>query len=597
MSERMQLSLADVTLAWTPFLVAFVVIPTAIYVPNQIEFEYELTPILAHVAMSVLILGALLGLVLLKSAARSRVASALFFIGLFIFISDIIAPLQWGEFNGNEKLTEPLRFTLLQGALAGVCAGLWYLVPIKFVRTVGVPVVCALLAVQVYELTRACLEASSNALPARALAADKSNKSDRKLPNIYHFVFDAYSSLIFLDSLKALDLRDDLDGFTFFPRTLSNYPATASSVPSFMSGKLFRGGSFKQFQLDAKSGGVRRALQEAGYRISTYSPDRVRPWSYDGADYVVTGRQLARQPIDGFDAVARLAQITLVRVAPNFLRQEMFKASGAALSKIARPVLEIDGVTADYTDYRYYKFISVPVVKRFIQDEAARPSSGQYIYLHVVMPHLPQILDADCKLTQPSPDPIIGYTAQVRCATKLMGEIVDEIKVRGRYDDSAIIFQSDHGMDLELGSPYPEPKPPSAQVAEQLRKTNLYFSPEAYFQRLRALLVVKPPSAGKRPFEIAQTQTQLADVAATLYHFAGIEGRPSDGVSVFSPEALKPREIEVFTGLHYQRPDGDLGILGRNGVLAEKLSEIELAHFGYSSENGWRVYANIPAAW
>jgi len=594
MPKETRQSLADLLLAWTPFFVVFVVIPIAIYVPNQIEFEYELFPIVIHIAIGVLTIIPLLALMLFKTEIRGRIAAALFFLGLFLLLSDMIAPLQWGEFNGDEKLIEPRRLTLLQAGLAIVLIGVWYLAPTKLVRTVGVPIVCTLLAFQLVELGRAGVAAAATVAAAPG-EPDNNSASSEERPNIYHFVFDAYSSLIFLDNLDALDLRKELTGFTFFPRTLANYPSTDSSVPSFMTGRFFKEGSFRQFQLDAKRGGFRHDLQKAGYEISIYSPDRSRAWSYDRANHFMTGQDVARQLVGGSDAVARLAQITFVRVAPNFLRKETFAASGAFFAMLAAPTLELDGVSANYTDYRYYKFLSVPVVRRFIADEAERPSSNQYVYLHVVLPHLPQMWDADCKLTQGGSNAQVAYEAQALCATKLMGEIVAELKKLGRYDNSIIAFQSDHGMNFDLGEPGPKPAPLSSEAAARLNETNSYHPPVEYFQRLLALLAIKQPFE-TGPLEVSQTQTQLADIAATFSDLTDIDSPPTDGVSVFSPLASTSREIHVFTGLHFKSPTGELGILGRSGVLAQKLREIELAHFSYSDQ-GWRVYPNLPAAW
>jgi Sulfatase len=579
-----------------PFLVAFIVVPIAIYGPNQLEFEHELTPIYAHVFLGMLALLPMLGLAFLGPRARFNVASALFFFGVFLLVSDIALPLQWGEFNGDERLAEPLHLTLLQAALAVSLVVLWYLLPSKAVRAVGVPLIFAVLAVQVYELGRASLDANANAVAAEPSKPDQ--ETSEKRPNIYHFVFDAYSSVVFLDNLDKLGLRDDLGGFTYFPRNLSNYPATSASVPSFMSGRLFVDGSFKRFGNDARVGGLRRTLQDAGYRISVYSPDKARAWSYDGADYAKTGRDLASRSTDSLDAVARLAQITAVRVAPNFLRQETFAASGLVLSKVVAPPLEIEGVDAAQNDYRYYKFLSVPLVKRFLDDEAERPDHNQYIYLHVVLPHLPKMWDAECAFDQRNVDPITDYRDQSLCVTKLMGEIVAKLKLLDRYKSSAIVFQSDHGMHLDLGNMGTEPESPTEAVNDQLRATNVYFTPEQYFQRLRALLAIKPPGAAEATFEVSETQTQLADVAATLYGFVNIEGPTTDGISVVSPEATNPREIHVFTGLHFKQPDGDFGVLGRRGAGGlSKLDDIEFAHFSYSTDRGWRVYPNLPVSW
>ena len=328
--------------------------------------------------------------------------------------------------------------------MAATLAWSWIKLPPRLVRAFGVPLVVTILVFQLLALERALPEAAASPFK---ISAEFS--ATAKLPNIYQFVFDAYSSINFLDNLERTGLRDDLLGFVFFPRTIANYPETDASVPSFMTGRLFAGGSFKQFQLDAKSGGLRRTLQDAGYRISIYSPDGSRFWMYDGASYVLTGQQLGKR-LYGNVSTRRLAQLTLVRVAPNFLRRETLQASEALFMRLAefeQLMARKGGGRQILGDYRFYKSLSVPLVKQLIADEKSRPASGQYVFLHVMLPHSPSIWDKSCQVTDKS-----DYGRQSLCTVKLMGEIVAELKQLGRYDNSLLIFQSDHGHRLVTDS-------------------------------------------------------------------------------------------------------------------------------------------------
>ena len=117
MPERGRRFLSDLILAWMPFLMMFIAVPIAIYVPNQIEFEYKLSTVGTLMAMGAAILILLLPLYFVKQPLRVRIAHGLFFLGVFILLSDIIAPMQWGELNGDEKLREPIALTLLQVGL------------------------------------------------------------------------------------------------------------------------------------------------------------------------------------------------------------------------------------------------------------------------------------------------------------------------------------------------------------------------------------------------------------------------------------------------------------------------------------------------
>jgi hypothetical protein len=518
----------------------------------------------------------LLLLYLIHTPLRVRIAHGLFFLGVFLLLSDIIAPMQWGELNGDEKLREPIALTLLQVGLAAALAWLWLKLPPRLVRAFGVPLTVTILVFQLLTLERAAPEAAASPFRISATSPDTS-----KLPNIYQFVFDAYSSFNFLNNLETTGLRDDLLGFVFFPRTIANYPETDASVPSFITGRLFAGGSFKQFQLDAKSGGLRRTLENAGYRISIYSPDSSRFWMYDGASYVLTGQQLGKR-LYGHISARRLAQLTLVRVAPNFLRRETLQASEVLFTRLP----EFEQLVARTggrrkIDYRFYKSLSVPLVKQLIADEKSRPASGQYVFLHVMLPHSPSIWDESCQFTDKS-----DYGRQSLCAVKLMGEIVAELKRLGRYDNSLLIFQSDHGHRLVTdshGLATFDMIPP--EIERQVLRVNSHYSGKELWGRYHALLAIKRPFAGTEEIQTSQRQTQLLDIPATIYDVLGIKASASDGQSLFSLSDGSAREIHLYTSLH----DADENALGR------ELKELSLAHLGYKPGRGWQIYPEVLA--
>jgi len=54
--------MGDVLLAWLPFLAVFVSVPVAIFVPNLIEFNYDLSVVVPFLAVGVFSLVALSGL-------------------------------------------------------------------------------------------------------------------------------------------------------------------------------------------------------------------------------------------------------------------------------------------------------------------------------------------------------------------------------------------------------------------------------------------------------------------------------------------------------------------------------------------------------
>jgi len=545
--------IADLITAWTPFLAVFIALPIAIYVPNQIEFAYNISIVLTLSVIGVAFLIALLPLYLIKPDLRARISHGLFFLGLFVFLSDLIAPPQWARFDGQEKLTEPLAPTLLQAVLAILLILLWIKLPTDIVRRFGACLTLTVFAFQPLALLRALPEAVAATNQLTHISPD-AVRSPANLPNIYQFVFDGYSSLNFLGDLSSLDLARSLDSFVFFPRNLANYNYTDASVPSFLTGRLFKAGSFKDFQRQATTSGIRRELHKLGYQIALYTPDKSRFWAYAGARDVTTGEQLAGEVL-GDVQLMRLMQVTLVRVAPNWLRLKTLEASNGFLEQIADS---------------YYKF-SVPLIKRFIADEEDRPALGRYVYVHVILPHPPLVWNEKCEPVETRSD----YRSQSLCAVRLMGEIVHELKSLGRYENSMIIFQSDHGIGPSYIQPtgelaYNAASPEVRQRIQSIKDVDGDRDPDDFLLRLHALLAIKPPMSEHLPMVVSPAQTQLADIAATIYGALGLEGVPTDGQSVFALSEEEVREIHTFV-----------------------VSNPNIAHLSFTRGQGWRIYPSF----
>jgi hypothetical protein len=542
----------DGLLAWFPFLVIFVMTPVNIYFTNQLDFGYEPKILLPFLGAALLLLFAMIGLCFLRGAWVSRLVDALFYLGLFLVLSDTLSPLRWGLMDGSEELREGGTSIAIQFALATILGLAWYAVPGSVVRAFGLPLVLVVVAWQVVTLGQILVREPTYAM-ASARGVPTTTSRIKNFPNIYQFVFDGYSSLLFAQTADLTNLSDNLRGFTFFRRNMSNYVVTDVSVPSFITGRLFKGGSLKDFQLQAKSGGLRYELQKLGYEISIYAPDRSRLWTYDAASHIYTSKEMNI----GSDPWFRLVQTTAVRVAPEILKQESLVLANYILF-------------GEKADYSIYKSQSVPLVERLIEDESGRPGRGQYVYAHLILPHAPYLWDGNCTLRQQT-----DIFEQTLCANKLIKDFIDKLKQLGRYDESLILIQSDHGW-------------------HQIHRTLLFTTPhvendrydtEEFSRRLHSLLLIKPPIAGPAPLFVSEEVSQLVDIPATVYDVLDLAPPPNDGHSVFALDEVRDREISVFGGI-----DADIG---RSKLFGS--SHATLGHFGYVPDRGWTVRPDLEA--
>ena len=577
---------ADVVIAWLPALVLLVVLPLTVYLNNQSEFDYNFSvvfPLLLFAAVS--LLGGSI-LCVLESIRRTNIALTLFYLGLFFLLSDILAPVQWGLLDGERLIDESSRHSLMQLLITSILAIFAARTPPDITRRFGTVLVFVLLILQPIEVFRKLspetVWSSTGELDPPGQATGVQRPSPGVAGNVYHLVFDGYSSLAFLDALRSLGASEVFRGFTFFQDNLSNYNETDASVPSFLTGKFYTAGSFRQWQRKAKESGLIGRLQEAGFEIDVYSPNRTRPWTYENATNITTNRDILDHYFWGMETLS-LLQICIVRVSPDFLRREAFGATSLLFGKLLWAVdgaAPIGGNTLNSLKrYPYYKRMSVRLLQEFLSDERVRRPHRRYVYVHAILPHAPFVWNRNCEYSDGS-----GFGEQTMCATRLMAEVLTELRALERFENSLVIIQSDHGYQGTAAGNSPLEMPQSIAEIIESRGT---IPPDGYLRRLHSLLLVKPPFAPERPLTISQAPTQLVDIPATVYDSLDMPGESTEGVPVFSLQESDQREVNIYVGV-YSNGEG-----GSTLRLGENTSAAKIAHFSYIRGRGWRVYPEL----
>ena len=82
---------------------------------------------------------------------------------------------------------------------------------------------------------------------------------------------------------------------------------------------------------------------------------------------------------------------------------------------------------------------SLQSFRNFMDREAAQAGHGRYVFVHLMLPHFPEVLGADCqyqlgKLTLPR--------EQARCAVGMIEEFIGTLKELGRFKTSLILIHS-----------------------------------------------------------------------------------------------------------------------------------------------------------
>lgn len=582
--SNLRARLGDALLGSLPAVVIFLMIPFAIFLPNQKDFDHNLMTIMpfAGLAAGWFLLVALL--VLAAPRLAGKIVVPLFYLGVFLALSDIIAPVQLGVITGEEKIEipEPLLLIVIEFLLAVALTFCAIKLPADSARRFGPPLVVGLLVSQIFVVVHG-LDPETNLGTHTPNEPRPPATVQARGGNVYHFVFDGYSSPEFSKSLTKLGSAAEFDGFVFFPNARSNYLSTEMSFASLMSSTFYSEGTLEEWWERWKEEGIFRSVHEAGYAIHSYQtfPD-VGPKIASEVDFLVD----VKASIEAKAKMLFFADLWLVRSVPTFLQQEVYAGGKSVLGQI------LGAQSASWQEER--AFASVDFVRQIIRDEPTRPDHGQYVFAHIMLPHGPFPVDENCEFRPHWPGSSgggenLGNSAQSTCVTRLMGEFISTLKQLGRYHQSTIVFHADHGLwrvptpeESDLFSTIKE----GGEALDIWDKDYVVESMNNLVSRSHSLVLLKPPLKSGRPLEISDKRVQLIDIGPTLAELMGWSLESTEGRSVFANDFPEDPELDFFIG-YFLRIDGKV-------LWAHSKSSVgEYDHVTYDNKNGWKLRSPV----
>jgi len=519
----------------------------AVYLTNQDDLGYRPSMVLPFVAAAGITWG--LGALLVRAASRPWGRA-----GLWAYYLVGVAFLVYQQLLGSAPgFGATLYPTLVYGAVwvavTAICAIRWD--PRK-AAVVFAAIGMTILAYEVVLFGVTAKHRSPTKLLADCLGLDSHGSHERqatgpenaKLPNIYHFVFDTFHTDMFEYVIPRETANERLKGFIYFPDNAANYALTTSALPSIFLGRLFdpKTQGQREFQLSMFSARTSFLywLRKAGY--TTYAFHQFTPLPDEHLlDYSIAHIRHGR-PSPGTRGRKLFRNLWVAATVPEFL---------------SRPLLgkgQFTAFKANSVTYAERVLLSYNAFQNVLAIEDRLPSSGRYTYMHLMIPHDPYVLDADCNPVDPATDTrhpyYEAYPAQYECAGKMILQLVDRLRELGRFDTSMIVIQSDHGLGTAIkGNP---------EYFGSRRVHDPEIDAKAVWKawdRSWGLLLVKPPpgpwAVGR--FTVSQAETQFLDVAPTILAGAGVTpGVDYPGVSVLDPSRVpKGRDRTFFSPVHF----------------------------------------------
>lgn len=166
--------------------------------------------------------------------------------------------------------------------------------------------------------------------------------------------------------------------------------------------------------------------------------------------------------------------------------------------------------------------VYIPLIFQKIARDVKQHSDGTLFYAHILGPHNPYVYDANCQLIKnpmkwqinisadPNPNTPATramryalYENQVRCVTKQVQLLIDDLKQEGIYNKTIIIVNGDHGARITERVP----------LVDANKKLNL----QSYHDCFDAFFAVKMPGVDPvTSFETVSLQQLLANVVSKI---------------------------------------------------------------------------------
>ena len=267
-----------------PVLTICVFAPLALYAGNSGEFAASYYDLLGAILPYAAIIVAGFGLLgaLLNGATYQRSLAVVAALGLLVWLQGNILVWDYGVLDGRD-------INWFADAWRGVLdLAIWCIVLcvafIDYERFGRVLVLAAVAAFGIQCVAAATTLASDTSTLQAQMHIDSDSIAGQAITrfsrqqNVVHIVMDGFQSDLFseiIDDPANADLKQQLQGFTFFRDNLGAYPYTQMTVPALLSSRLYRNDMpVDDFISDVFKGDtILNAAFDVGFEV-----DRRAPW-------------------------------------------------------------------------------------------------------------------------------------------------------------------------------------------------------------------------------------------------------------------------------------------------------------------------------
>lgn len=383
-------------------------------------------------------------------------------------------------------------------------------------------VALALTVMQCTALVSLCLttETSSN---KRLYLSNQGEFELSKNGNVIVFIVDTCDSSYFEEALyKYPDMTENLNGFTYYPNTVSIHSRTYPSIPYMLTGNMcYFDKPYREYVNDAfQSSTFFERITSNGYDIGLYTNSQYL--GDGGTQYVANAKEQTESGISFKGLIKQMTKISLYRNAPYLIKQE-FAYDGNTVNE---EVVTLKDRCIQQNDVKFYNELKTT---RLTADQ----ETGAFRFYHLFGTHPGANIDENVKPTES-----FELTRAVRGNIRMIEEYIAQMKTLGIFESSTIIITADHGSSEGTSASMP-----------------LVIDTPA-----RALLLVKPAGINdENEFSVNNAPLSHADLFATIIHDMGGDYQEF-GKSIYEYSEDTERTRYYYNTALFSDKDGEIAL-------------------------------------
>ena len=347
--------------------------------------------------------------------------------------------------------------------------------------------------------------------------------SQRK--NILFFLLDGFQTDLFWDIIdKSPDLRNDLQGFTYYPNTTAVFSKTYPTIPLLLTGKTYRKQEpIKTFLENVYDESLLTELVNNHWDVGIFpyvnGVINLSSKIATNIRYSITNTEIAENYLNALN-------FSIYRSVPHILKPLVYNKGHFIFGKKSTDYLKARYTPMGYdlnkkirknTNYKHHAKIFLSGLTNY---SGTQNDKQTFRFFHINAPHEPFTLNIDLEYGRIGDD-FYAYREYAEAINKLMTAYLQQIKNLGIYDNSMIIIAADHG-----GGEYTE---------KRYNPKKKEFEDDAKYGHKsaagRPLLLIKPFGA-QGVMQQSEKPLSLLDIAPTIAKAAGLNSHVYEGLPI-----------------------------------------------------------------